>query len=263
MKKIAVYFNLLSLFFLAISPLSAQAAYSAFTAGDLIRGVTINTVYYFGPDGKRYVFPNEKTFFSWYPDFSKVKIISDTELSSMPLGRSNVTYRPGYKMVKITTDPKVYAVDQGGVLRWIQTAELAETLYGLNWKLRIDDIPDPFFVNYKIGSAIEVASQYAPQDTLNVTPTIAVDKQFNENQVTITISNATQGFVPASTTIKKGSTVIWTNRDIAPHAVSGNGFESGLLAPDASYTRIFNTVGSFNFHCPSHPATQGTINIVD
>ena len=263
MKKIAIYFNLLSLLLLAVSPLSAHAASNAFTSGDLIRGVTINTVYYFGSDGKRYVFPNEKTYFSWYADFSKVKIISDAELSAMPLGRSNVTYRPGYKMVKITTDPKVYAVDQGGVLRWVKTAELAETLYGLNWKGRIDDIPDPFFVNYKIGTAIEVSSQFAPQDTLNITTTIAMDKQFNENQVTITISNTTQGFVPASTTVKKGSTVIWTNRDIAQHSVSGNGFESGPLAPDASYTRIFNTVGSFDFHCPTHPTNRGTINVVN
>lgn len=263
MKKIAVYFNLLSLLFLAVSPLSAQAATSAFTTGDLIRGVTINTVYYFGPDGKRYVFPNEKTYFSWYADFSNVKTITDAALSAMPLGRSNVTYRPGYKMVKITTDPKVYAVEQGGVLRWIETAELAETLYGLNWKGRIDDVPDPFFVNYTIGTPIEASSQYAPQDVLNTTQTIAVDKQFNENQVTISISNTTQGFVPASTTVKKGSTVIWTNRDTVQHSVSGAGFESGLLAPDASYTRIFNAVGSFDFSCSVHPANQGTISVIN
>lgn len=242
---------------------SSQAATTAFAPGDLIKGTAVSTVYYFAPDGKRYVFPNDKTYFTWYTDFSKVKVISDGQLGTIPLGRSNVTYRPGYKMVKITTDPKVYVIDQGGVLRHVATEELANTLYGLNWKNQIDDIPDPFFINYKVGTPIQTASDFKPADVKNATPNISIDKQFDESMVTITIGDKTNGFVPASTTIKAGKTVTWTNADIVPHTVTGNGFDSGTIEPGKTYTRTFNQAGSFDYKCSIHTVMQGTINVVN
>lgn len=259
-RLLAAAVSLISLAF----PLAGNATTtSAFSTGDLIRGVSINTVYYFAPDGKRYVFPNEKTYFTWYSDFSKVKTIPDSQLGSIPLGASNVTYRPGVKMVKITTDPKVYAVDQGGVLRWIPTAEMAETLYGLNWKQKIEDVPDAFFVNYKTGSALEQSSDFSPANVMTLSPTIAADKQFDETMVTITVGNVSTGFVPVSTTIKKGSTVIWTNRDIYDHTVVGSSFGSGTLQPGMSYSRKFSSVGSFDYNCGIHASMRGTINVVE
>jgi hypothetical protein len=125
-----------------VAPVASQAATTtAFSPGDLIKG-SGSTVYYFGPDGRRYVFPNDKTYFTWFSDFSKVKQVPDGVLGTIPLARQNITYRPGKKMVKITTDPRTYVVDQGGVLRHIGSEQLAETLYGLNWKNQIDDVPD-------------------------------------------------------------------------------------------------------------------------
>ena len=94
------------------------------TGGRLIRGATYTTVYYVGNDGKRYVFPNDKTYLTWFDTFSYVRKISDEELSAKPLG-GNVTYKPATRLVKIDTDPKVYAVTRGGVLRWIKTEQIA------------------------------------------------------------------------------------------------------------------------------------------
>ncbi len=128
--------------------------------GDLIKG-SGPSVYYFGSDSKRYVFPTEKTYLSWYADFSTVKTISDTELASYMLG-GNVTYKPGSYMVKITTDPKVYAVDAHGTLRWVQTETLAQSLYGATWAKQIHDIPDAFFVNYNIGLPIVSLADFVP-----------------------------------------------------------------------------------------------------
>lgn len=113
-------------------------------------------VYYKAVNGQRYVFPNEKTYFSWYRDFSGVVTISDAELAAIPIG-GNVTIRPGTKLVKITTDPKVYAVSPGGMLHWIESEALANTLYGSAWASRVVDVPDSFFVNYTIGSSISTA----------------------------------------------------------------------------------------------------------
>lgn len=238
---------------------SAQTT-ASFAPGDLIKG-SMDTVYYFASDGKRYVFPNAKTYFTWYTDFSTVKTIPDGALSTVPLG-GNVTYRPGRKMVKIDTDPRTYVVDRGGVLRHVASEQLAETLYGISWNNQIDDIPDGFFVNYRIGTGIQTASDFQPNNVMTLTTTIAQDKGMEPNVVTISIGSTENGFVPSSITVKRGTTVTWTNRDNMVHNVTGSGWASGDIAPGQSYTRTFDTVGSLDYNCTIHPAMQATINVV-
>lgn len=132
----------------------ANAA-SAATPGDLLKA-SGPAVYFYAADGKRYVFPNEKTYFSWYVDFSSVKTISDSELAAISIG-GNVTVRPGTKLVKIQTDPKVYAVTKCGVLHWVESETIAKSLYGDAWATRVIDVPDAFFVNYTIGTSVATA----------------------------------------------------------------------------------------------------------
>lgn len=244
-----------------VMPLTASAATtSAFNSGDLIKG-SGSTVYYFAANGKRFVFPNEKTYFTWYQNFSPVKQISDGQLATIPLG-GNVTYRPGRKMIKVTTDPRTYVVDQGGFLRHINSEQLAQTLYGTSWKSQIDDVPDAFFTNYRQGTAIQTASDYQPANVMTLTTSINQDKQFDETKVTVTIGTLTNGFVPTTLTVKRGTEVTWTNSDTTDHTVTGAGFDSGLLRPGATFARRVDTVGSFDYRCTVHPTMQGTINVV-
>lgn len=128
---------------------------AAASAGDLIKMDGLSSVYYLGADGKRYVFPNTDTYMSWYSDFSGVVTIPAAELQSYPLG-GNVVMRPGTKLVKITTDPTVYAVEPNGTLRSIVSEANAIALYGTNWNKRIVDVPDAFFTNYTISSPLTV-----------------------------------------------------------------------------------------------------------
>lgn len=121
--------------------------------GSLITTVDSDAVYYCGADGRRYVFPTSQVYFSWYDDFSDVIEIGPAILAQIPLG-GNVRYKPGSRMVKIATDPKTYAVDKGGVLRWVTTSEIAESMYGKNWNQYIDDISPTFFINYSVGESI-------------------------------------------------------------------------------------------------------------
>ena len=133
-------------------------------------------VYYLGQDGKRYVFPNEKTYKTWYSDFSTVKTISAADLAKYLIG-GNATYRPGVKLVKINTDPKVYAVAGDGTLRWVTTADIAAALYGASWATTlVDDISDAFFVNYKTGSQITAVTEYSKDSIKNSSPDINTDK---------------------------------------------------------------------------------------
>lgn len=126
--------------------------------GDLIKANQA-AVYYYGSDGGRYCFPNDKIFFTWYSGFSGVKTVTEAGLAAIPL-RGNVTYKPGVKMVKIASAPRVYAVDRGGVLRWVASEEAASALYGADWKTEVHDIDVALFVNYKIGSNIIYASDF-------------------------------------------------------------------------------------------------------
>jgi len=263
-KRFITTLTVIATFAASVMPTSAMVDDSnvQIHLGDLITSDQTKTVYYFAPDGRRYVFPNEKTYFTWYVDFSTVKTISHSRLQALPLGKSNITYRPGVKMVKITTDPRSYVVDQGGFLRHVKTEEIARTYYGLNWNSQIEDVPDSFFTNYRVGTAIEQTSDYDPAATRTNTPTIAIDKQFDETKATVSIGTLDQGMAPKSLTVKKGTRVTFVNRDITEHTVTSATFDSGLLAGEEEFSMTFNTAGSFDYHCSVHPVMQGTINVV-
>jgi len=134
--------------------------------GDLIKASS-KAVYYFGADGKRYVFPQQQIFYSWYQDFSKLKLVSDQDLAQIPIG-GNVTYKPGTILVKIQTEPKVYAIDRNSTLRWLASEEVAEEIFGPDWNKMVIDIPDSFFVDYSFGPAIDTACSYKLEQVLLV-----------------------------------------------------------------------------------------------
>jgi protein-disulfide isomerase len=153
-----IRFLLLSLFVaLAASP--AHAA--PLTSGSLIKA-SGPAVYYYADNGKRYVFPTEKVYKSWYTDFSGIVTITDAELASLTIG-GNVTYRPGVRLVKITTDPRVYAV-HGTSLRWVNSETVAKTIFGDDWAKQVDDIPDALFTNYTLGENVYEPTDFIASD---------------------------------------------------------------------------------------------------
>jgi len=179
MKKIFTLFLVFT--FLGMGPVFfnfANAEEVEIPAGTVIRGPDNATLYYLAEDGKRYVFPNSKTYFSWYEDFESVVEIETLNLTSYSLG-GNVNYRPGALLVKIETDPKVYAVAANGKLRWVKSEAVARGLYGSNWNKLIDDIPDAFFTNYKVGEPIdEESGGYDPIRLEEENKTISQNKGF-------------------------------------------------------------------------------------
>ncbi len=136
-----------------IAPLALTKPVPAAARGSLIKG-SLPAVYYLASDGKRYVFPNEKIYFSWYENFSGVSEINDSTLASYDLG-GNVSYRPGTHLVKIQSNSTVYAVEPGGMLRAIDSEETASTLYGSDWASRVHDLPDSFFSYYTVTNELD------------------------------------------------------------------------------------------------------------
>lgn len=153
------------------APLPPAAAPAALTSGRLIKA-SAPTVYWY-TDDRRYVFPNEETFYTWFSpyDFARIVHISDADMAAIHVG-GNVTYRPGSRLLKLSADPRVYAVDSRGTLRPIESEAVASELYTENWAQYIDDIPDAFFVNYSLGTPIRRASDFRP--TTALTPTDSV-----------------------------------------------------------------------------------------
>jgi len=137
----------------ANDPAPAEALPEEVTVGSLVKIADSSSVYFIDQDNRRHAFPNATVFFSWFEDFSNVKTISAETLAEIPLG-SNVTVRPGTYLVKITTDPKVYAIEAYGVLHWLQTEKIAQDLYGLEWNTKVIDIDPGFFASYQAGSDI-------------------------------------------------------------------------------------------------------------
>src|SRR3989344_3078449 len=158
------------LFALTVTLPGIAAAETSYV-GTVIKSATSDTLYYVAADGKRYVFPNEKIYKSWFSGFDDVQTLTDEMLAAIPLGGS-IHYRPGIIMIKVDTDPKVYAVSNNGILRWIKSEGRAKKLFGENWNKLIDDLPAGFFANYKIGDPIEDDDDYDADDETEKTQTI-------------------------------------------------------------------------------------------
>ena len=174
MKKVLTLGVVLTtiLWTIGIAAFVPVASAATLSAGDLIKASGA-AVYFYAADGKRYTFPTESTYKTWYADFSSVKTITDDELAAITLA-GNVVVRPGTELVKITTVPKVFAVSPNGKLSWVKTEPAAKALYGDNWNQRIIDIPDGFWVNYidtgaeLNGTAFPEGQLVSPTDSANI-----------------------------------------------------------------------------------------------
>jgi hypothetical protein len=154
-------------FSVGAAALVAPATTFAASAGDRIKSSSLSTVYYYGYDGDRYTYPNEKTYKSWHmtssggADFSGVQTISDSSLSAISLA-GNIVVRPGTYWIKIQSDAKLYAVSTHGKIHWIESEDVARDFRGSDWNSGTTtiDVPDVFFTDYTIGTSLMEATAY-------------------------------------------------------------------------------------------------------
>jgi len=214
--------------------------------GDLIRGELNSSVYYYGEDGFRYVFPNEKTYFTWYTNFEDVHMISDEDLSHIQIG-GNVTYKPGVKMVKFSSIPTVYAVGARGTLSAIQTEEIAEELYGTTWNQQIDDLSESLFNSYVIGDQIDLASEFDADAEQAQAYSISSDKQLAPYTL---IEITDEGYESATIYINSGESVRWLNTatEVKTATEWDQIWGSGTLKPSEHFTQSFTTLGTWHYY---------------
>lgn len=81
---------------------------------------------------------------------------------------------------------------------------------------------------------------------------------------------ANECYLPSNKVVNSGETVTWTNNDSAAHTVTSgtpeNGpdgfFDSGLIAPDATFKYTFDSAGKFDYFCMVHPWMVGTVTVM-
>jgi hypothetical protein len=120
--------------------------------GDRIKSASSPAVYWY-LNGKRAVFADLNTYDSWFGDWKGIIAIPAEQLAEIPLDRA-VPVKGGTYLIKISSDPKTYAVEPGGKLRWIKTESQAVSLFGKDWSRRVRDVDVSQFVNYSIGDAL-------------------------------------------------------------------------------------------------------------
>ena len=83
---------------------------------------------------------------------------------------------------------------------------------------------------------------------------------------TVVIQNF--NFKPAHITIKRGTKVIWINKDSVQHSVqhtatanNGRSFDSGLLRKGQRYSHTFKRAGKKPYHCEPHPHMKGSVTL--
>ncbi len=70
-------------------------------------------------------------------------------------------------------------------------------------------------------------------------------------------------FSPADLTIAAGDAVTWTNAADQEHTVTADdgAFDSGRIPAGDAYANVFETPGTFPYHCTIHPQMTGTITV--
>src|SRR5262245_64237433 len=68
-------------------------------------------------------------------------------------------------------------------------------------------------------------------------------------------------YTPAEVTVAAGDTIVWVNRDIVPHTVTGEKrqFDSGNVSPAAEWSLVARDRGRISYTCTFHPIMKGAI----
>lgn len=96
------------------------------------------------------------------------------------------------------------------------------------------------------------------------------DSSANPNSDPNAITIQGNAFQPATLTVKKGTTVTWTNKDSYAHTVTSgvspnpNGtFNSNNVAANQTFSFKFDNTGSFDYFCMIHTQMKAKIIVQD
>ena len=69
-------------------------------------------------------------------------------------------------------------------------------------------------------------------------------------------------YEPQTLTVKRGDTIVWTNKDPFPHTVTVPGkFDSHDIGANASWKYVARTAGEYSYVCTLHPNMKGVLRV--
>jgi plastocyanin len=70
-------------------------------------------------------------------------------------------------------------------------------------------------------------------------------------------------YLGRTTCVAIGTVVTWTNSDAESHTTTADagGWNSGVIAPRATFPVTLNTAGTFAYHCSIHPGMVGRVTV--
>lgn len=70
-------------------------------------------------------------------------------------------------------------------------------------------------------------------------------------------------FQPDVTTVSRGDTVVWVNKDVVPHTATSRAgdFDSKTIPVDQSWQYTARTRGTFGYICTLHPTMKATLRV--
>jgi len=105
----------------------------------------------------------------------------------------------------------------------------------------------------------------APADNAGTQATKASPPAAGPKQVQVAINSFS--FKPDEITVIEGDTVVWTNMDSAVHTVTSEPgskvkeLDSGRLIKGDTFSRTFNTPGTYSYYCTMHPMMKGKVYV--
>ncbi len=124
-------------------------------------------------------------------------------------------------------------------------------------------VQEPADIKIDVLSGTTIAEETALDNEPAVSETTMVAAADTDFPVLAEVSITDFTFTPANMTVKKGTTVVWTNMDPVDHTVTADTFSSSTLESGDSYTYTFDTAGEYPYSCAFHPQMTGKIIVTD
>ena len=137
-------------------------------SGHVYRTRIYPEIYYIASDNKRYVFTSDDVYLSWYENFNSIKLTSPEELSAYPLSGA-ITHRPDVHILEIESLNEIYIVENASTLRKIVSTDIANELFGENWRQYIIQVNVALLAHYQMGPDIVTPSDYTHKGGIDET----------------------------------------------------------------------------------------------
>jgi len=100
------------------------------------------------------------------------------------------------------------------------------------------------------------------QQQLRAVPSL---KGLGTDSATVTVDIQDNAFRPERISVRPGATVRWVNDGQHAHTVTAQDgrWDSGDIAPGASYSQTFRSPGTYDYYCRHHKGMKGTVVVGD